>query len=261
MQELFSLDGRVALITGAAQGLGAVMAETLAGAGAHVVLCDRNAEGLSNKKADLAAKGHSVSDVVFDVTDTPAAEAAVREAAKTHGRLDILVNNAGILFIKRIEGHTIPDFQRVISTNLTSFYAIAREAAVHMAPGGYGRIINMTSIMGLVARSGIISYVAAKHGVVGLTKALAAEFGDRNINCNAIAPGYILTEINKSVQNDKAFYELVNSRTPLHRWGRPDELAGPILFLASPASSFVNGHVLMVDGGMYAINLEPPSLP
>ena len=169
--------------------------------------------------------------------------------------------NAGIPVIKRIENHTVADWERVIETNLTSLYVLARASAVHMAAGGYGRIINVASVMGIVARSGIISYVAAKHGVIGLTKALAAEFAMKNINSNAIAPGYFLTEINKSVQDDKAFYELVKSRTPLHRWGSPEELAGPVQFLASPASSFVNGHILVVDGGMCATNLEPPVLP
>jgi gluconate 5-dehydrogenase len=261
MEDLFSLKGRVAMVTGAAQGLGAAMAESLARAGAHVVLNDRNAEKLITRCGALSAKGHSVSGVPFDVTDTPAVEASVRAVAKEHGRLDILVNNAGIAVFNRIENHTVADWERVIAINLTALYALAREAAVPMALGGYGRIINVASVMGTIARAGIISYVAAKHGVVGLTKALAAELGSKNINSNAIAPGYFLTEINKAVQDDKAFFNLVNSRTPLHRWGDPSELAGPVLFLASPASSFVNGHTLLVDGGMCATNLEPPDFP
>jgi gluconate 5-dehydrogenase len=261
MENLFSLEGRVAMVTGAAQGLGAAMAEALARAGAHVVLNDRNPETLGKKCADLKVKGYSVSAAPFDVTDTSAVETSVRAVAKENGRLDILVNNAGVVVFKRIENHTVADWERVIATNLTALYALAREAAVHMEAGGYGRIINVASVMGTVARAGIISYVAAKHGVVGLTKALAAELGAKNINSNAIAPGYFLTEINKSVQEDKTFYNLVNSRTPLHRWGDPSELAGPVLFLASAASSFVNGHILLVDGGMCATNLEPPELP
>jgi gluconate 5-dehydrogenase len=261
MNDLFSLDGRVAVVTGAAQGLGAAMAESLAKAGAHVALTDRNADTLQETRAAFEARGYSVSAVPFDVTDTPAAEGAIREIAKRHGRLDILVNNAGVVVFKRIENHTMPDWERVIEINLTSLYALAREAAVHMAAGGYGRIINISSVMGFVARSGIISYVAAKHGVIGLTKGLAAELAEKKINTNAIAPGYFLTEINKSVQADTEFYDLVKNRTPMHRWGDPSELAGPVLFLASPASSFVNGHVLVVDGGMLAINFEPPSLP
>jgi gluconate 5-dehydrogenase len=260
MDDIFSLTGRVALVTGAAQGLGLAMAEALARAGAHVVINDRNSEALEKRRADFEAKGYSISNAPFDVTNTGAAGLAVREIAKHHGRLDILLNNAGIVVFKRIEDHTVADWERVIATNLTALYGLAREAAVYMAAGGYGRIINVASVMGTIARSGIISYVAAKHGVVGLTKALAAELGVKNINSNAIAPGYFLTEINKSVQGDKEFYQLVNSRTPLHRWGDPAELAGPVLFLASPASSFVNGHTLLVDGGMCATNLEPPNL-
>jgi gluconate 5-dehydrogenase len=261
MNELFSLDGRVAVVTGAAQGLGAAMAESLAKAGAHVVLTDRNATVLEGTRAAFAAKGYSVSAVSFDVSDTPAAEAAIRGIAERQGRLDILVNNAGIVVFKRIENHTMPDWERVIAINLSSLYAIAREAAVHMTKGGYGRIINIASVMGKVARAGIVSYVAAKHGVIGLTRGLAAELASKGINTNAIAPGYFQTEINKSVQGDTEFYDLVRNRTPMHRWGQPPELAGPVLFLASPASSFVNGHVLVVDGGMLAINFEPPSLP
>jgi gluconate 5-dehydrogenase len=261
MEDLFLLKGRVAVVTGAAQGLGAAMAESLAKAGARVVLIDRNADGLEKRRSAFERNGYLTDAVAFDVTDSNAAETAIREIAERRGRLDILVNNAGILVIKRIENHTVADWERVIETNLTSLYVLARASAVHMAAGGYGRIINVASVMGIVARSGIISYVAAKHGVIGLTKALAAEFAMKNINSNAIAPGYFLTEINKSVQDDKAFYELVKSRTPLHRWGSPEELAGPVQFLASPASSFVNGHILVVDGGMCATNLEPPFLP
>src|SRR5277367_3605753 len=137
MEDLFSLKGRVAMVTGAAQGLGAAMAESLARAGAHVVLNDRNAEKLTMRCETLSAKGHSVSGVPFDVTDTPAVEASVRAVAKEHGRLDILVNNAGIAVFKRIENHTVADWERVIAINLTALYALAREAAVPMALGGY----------------------------------------------------------------------------------------------------------------------------
>jgi gluconate 5-dehydrogenase len=258
MENPFSLKGRVALVTGAAQGLGAAMAEALARAEAHVVLNDRNADGLIKRCANLKQKGYSVGAAQFDVTDRSAVEMSVRDIAKERGRLDILVNNAGVVVFSRIGNHTVEDWERVIATNLTALYVLAREAAVHMEAGGYGRIINVASVMGTIARAGIISYVAAKHGVVGLTKALAAELGAKSINSNAIAPGYFLTEINKSVQEDKPFYDLVRSRTPLHRWGDPSELEGPVLFLASPASSFVNGHTLLVDGGMCATNLEPP---
>jgi gluconate 5-dehydrogenase len=261
MEDGFSLTGRVAIVTGAAQGLGAAMAEALAKAGAHVALNDRNAEGLQQTVSALHEKGYAVSGIPFDVTDTSAVEAGVREVARRQGRLDILVNNAGVVVFERIENHTMAEWNRVISTNLTALYGLAREAAAHMAAGGYGRIINISSVMGTIARAGIISYVSAKHGVIGLTRALAAELGPRGINTNAIAPGYFVTDINKSVQDDSEFFEMVKKRTPLHRWGAPSELGGPVLFLASPAASFVNGHVLLVDGGMCAINFEPPSLP
>lgn len=176
-----------------------------------------------------------------------------------HGALDILMNNAGIIIRRPIETHDISDWDRVLAINLTSLYALAREATRHMRKRRYGRIINTASVMGLSSRPGIVSYVAAKHGVVGMTKALAAELGADGITVNAIGPGYVATEINKATMADQRFNRLVIDRTPLGRWASPDELAGPAVFLASSAAAFVTGHVLMVDGGMSATVFQAES--
>ena len=220
MEDLFLLKGRVAVVTGAAQGLGAAMAESLAKAGARVVLIDRNVDGLEKRRSAFERNGYLTDAVAFDVTDSNAAETAIREIAKRHGRLDILVNNAGILVIKRIENHTVADWERVIETNPTSLYVLARASAVHMAAGGYGRIINVASVMGIVARSGIISYVAAKHGVIGLTKALAAEFAMKKWAAAGASTRAEASTENGSGDGDSRICGRVGSSRTAHRAGR-----------------------------------------
>lgn len=254
---LFSLQGRVALITGAARGLGLAMAEALAEAGALVVLNDLEKGEAEKRALEFRDKGLNVHPRAFDVADVNAAQAAVDAIVSEHGRIDILVNNAGIVARKRLFEFEDQDWDRVIDVNLKAVYQLSRMAGVHMVAAGHGRIINLTSIAGVIARAGVISYVAAKHGVIGLTKALAAELGPKNVCCNAIGPGYMLTEINRSVMDDQVFYKLVCDRTPLKRWGTPDELKGAVVFLASQASSFVNGHTLFVDGGISTTILQP----
>lgn len=233
------------------------MAEALAEAGAVVALNDVQASEAEKKADALCKKGLKVVPLAFDVTDAGAAQSAVDKICAEHGHIDILVNNAGIVARKRLFELEEADWDRVIDVNLKAAYQLSRIVAVHMVEARDGRIINLTSIAGVIARAGVISYVAAKHGVIGLTKALAAELGPKNICCNAIAPGYMLTEINRSVMDDKVFYKLVCDRTPLKRWGTPDELKGAIVFLASKASSFVNGHTLFVDGGISTTILQP----
>ena len=205
----------------------------------------------------LRAEGLKAEAQPFDVTDHSAGSAAIDAIVARHGKLDILMNNAGILIRKPVETHEIADWDKVIAINLTSLYSLAREATRHMRKAGYGRIINTASLMGISSRPGVISYVAAKHGVVGITRALAAELGSYGITVNAIGPGYIETEINKATLADGRFHKQVVDRTPLGRWAAPDELAGPAVFLASAAAGFVSGHVLMVDGGMSATLFQP----
>ena len=252
MSDLFSLDGRVALVTGASRGLGWAVAEALAGHGAEVVLSSRDQGALDAHAASLTAAGHKAEALAFDVSDRDAATEAVEEVVRRHGRLDVLVNNAGLVRRDDLTEFSDADWDQVIEANLTAAFRLARAAAPQMIERGRGRIINMASIMSGIARPGIFSYVASKSGLAGLTRALAVELGPQGITCNAIAPGYILTDMTAGLAEDPAFDANVRGRTPLARWGRPPEIGSVALFLASDAASYVNGHLLVVDGGLTA---------
>ncbi len=260
MTEMFSLSGQVAIVTGAGRGIGFSIARGLAAAGARVYINDLSPEAAEAACAELRAGGWIAQPLPFDVTDHAGGAAGIDRVVESEGRLDILVNNAGILIRKPIETHNMADWDKVLSVNLDSYYVLSQHAIRYMRAQQSGRIINIASVMGISARPGVVSYVAAKHGVVGITRALAAELGKDGITVNAIAPGWILTEINKKVLTDESFHQLVCNRTPLGRWADPDELAGPAVFLASKAASFVSGHVLVVDGGMTATAFLVPSV-
>ena len=250
--DLFSLEGRVALVTGSSRGLGQTLAESLATAGAHVVLNGRDEAALASNVKRFSDAGLSVSTCPFDVTDEAAAIAAVADIAEQHGRLDILVNNAGLARRSPLEEYPTEDWRYVLDVNLNSCFYLAREAAKPMLKAGYGRIIGIASIASFIARPIIAPYVASKHGLAGLTKALAVEFGERGVTANAIAPGYFATEMTQHLADDPEFDGWLKGRTPMRRWGKPEELAGAVVYLASSASSYVNGHILVVDGGMTA---------
>jgi gluconate 5-dehydrogenase len=249
----FSLEGKSALVTGASRGLGWAMAVALAEAGAHVVLNARDAELLEQRRAELEGRGLSASVAAFDVAHEAAAVEAVARINGDRG-LDILVNNAGIVHRQPVTELPTADWQRVLDINLTACFVLAREAAKPMIDRGWGRIVNIASIMSKVARSGIPPYVTTKHAVAGLTKALAVELGPKGINCNAICPGYFATDLNQALVKNPEFDGLVRGRTPLARWGEEPELGPAAVFLASDAASYVNGHLLVVDGGM-TVNL------
>ena len=249
---LFDLSGRKALVTGAARGLGSAMAEALARAGAHIILNDIDEAALKARCTGLAALGLSAEPSAFDVCDEGGIADAIRRIGQRHGKLDVLVNNAGIAVYKGLADHEPGEWDRVLDIDLKALYLVAREAARIMPDQAHGRIINIASVLGLISRPGILSYVVAKHGVIGMTRALAAELGPRGITCNAIAPGYFETPMNESLTADSAFREMIAARTPLKRWASPQELSGPVVFLASAASSFVTGQVLVVDGGLTA---------
>ena len=250
MLDLFSLKDRVALVTGSSQGLGWAMAEALADAGAHIVLNARNAARCAERKKDLEAKGQSASVAAFDVTDLAAITKAIADIDREHGRLDILVNNAGIVTRNLLHDVTEEQWSAVLDTDLTACFRLAREASKIMVREGWGRIINISSVMGLIARASISPYVASKAGVHGLTRALAVELGSKGVTVNCIGPGFYPGAQNEVVRRDKTFYDWVSNRAPLGRWGDPKELAGAVIYFASPASSFCTGQVLMVDGGM-----------
>ncbi len=254
---MFDLSGRIALVTGAARGLGAAAARALAAAGASVILTDLDEEGLQRQQADLNSKGWAAESMRLDVTDEAAIAAVVDKIHERHGRIDILINNAGIILRKPVADTTSADFRRVLDVNLVSMLAMSRAVAPLMQKEGFGRIINLSSIMGHIGRAGQATYVAAKHGVVGLTKSLAAEFGPQGVTVNAIAPGYFYTEMNEEIVKDKAFHDSVTARTPLRRWAEPDELGGVIVFFASRAGAYVTGQTLLLDGGMTVTVPEP----
>jgi len=250
---LFDLAGKTALATGSSRGLGRAMIEGLAEAGAAVVLNGMDTGRLASAAKEMRAAGHTVHEAPFDVTDEDAVIAAFERLDAAGIEIDILINNAGIQLRKPMVEMPTSDWRRVIETNLTSAFVVGREAAKRMIPRGHGKIINIGSLTSEVARATVAPYTAAKGGVKLLTRSMAAEWAASGIQANAIGPGYMLTEMNRALIEDENFDNWVKSRTPAQRWGRPDELAGAAVFLASAASDYVNGQIIYVDGGMLAV--------
>ena len=254
----FSLEGKIALVTGGVYGIGFAIARALYEAGAQIVFnCSTQKSmdlGVANyQEAGIPAKGY-----LCDVTDETAVRAMVADIEATVGTIDILVNNAGI--IKRIpmEGMAVEDFRRVIDVDLVAPFICAKAVIPGMIKKGHGKIINICSMMSELGRETVSAYAAAKGGLKMLTRNICAEYGAHNIQCNGIGPGYIATPQTAPLREPKPdgsrhpFDQFIISKTPAGRWGTPEDLMGPAVFLASDASDFVNGHILYVDGGILA---------
>ncbi|MGL4412116.1 MAG: gluconate 5-dehydrogenase [Bacteroidales bacterium] len=249
----FSLEGKIALVTGASYGIGMALAEALASAGARIVFNDLKEETVRAAEAEYKTKGIDAKGYVFDVTNEEAVEAAIAQIAQEVGVIDILVNNAGI--IKRIPAieMSAADFRQVIDIDLNGPFIMSKAVAKGMIAKGGGKIINICSMMSELGRETVSAYAAAKGGLKMLTKNLACEWAEHNIQVNGIGPGYIATPQTAPLREEgHPFNTFIIGRTPAARWGVPADLQGPAIFLASEASNFVNGHILYVDGGILA---------
>ena len=254
----FRLDGKVALVTGANYGIGFAIAEALANAGATVCFNGRSEEKIAKSLEEYKKAGIDAHGYVCDVTDEAQVQAMVKKIEEEVGVIDILVNNAGI--IKRIPmtEMSVEDFRAVVDTDLNAPFIVSKACIPGMIKKGHGKIINICSMMSELGRETVSAYAAAKGGLKMLTKNICSEYGEHNIQCNGIGPGYIATPQTAPLRERQAdgsrhpFDQFIVAKTPQARWGTPEDLQGPAVFLASDASNFVNGHILYVDGGILA---------
>ncbi|MEM9550505.1 MAG: SDR family oxidoreductase [Pseudomonadota bacterium] len=250
--EMFDLGGKTALVTGSSQGIGFALAKGLAEAGAAIVLNGRDVAKLSAAAERLRGFGATVHELPFDATDSAAVAAAVDGFESGTGAIDILINNAGMQHRTPLQDFPPDMFDTLLRTNISTVFHVGQACARHMITRGCGQIINIASVQTALARPGIAPYTATKGAVSNLTKGMATDWAKHGLNCNAIAPGYFDTPLNAALVNDPEFSAWLENRTPAGRWGNVEELVGAAIFLASDASSFVNGHTLFVDGGITA---------
>jgi gluconate 5-dehydrogenase len=251
---LFDLSGRTALITGSTRGIGFALAQGLAESGAKVIINSRKLDDVNSAVAQLKKLGFDCEGAAFDVADEASVEAAFTGFDERSIHIDILINNAGIQHRQPMVDLPLADWQRVINTNLTSAFLTGRAAARRMIERkSGGKIINIGSLTSEAARATVAPYTVAKGGIKMLSKAMAAEWAQFNIQANSIGPGYIVTDMNEALVNNPTFDAWVKSSNPAQRWGRPDELVGTAIFLASSASNYVNGQIIYVDGGWLSV--------
>ncbi len=246
---LFDLGGQVALVTGASKGLGRAMSIGLARAGADLALCARDAAGLEQTKAVAEALGVRAAPFIMDVLSAASVRVAVAAAIEAFGRIDILVNNAGVNVRKPALELSEAEWDCVVDTNLKGYFLVAQAVGAHMVARGRGKVINMSSIFGTVGMNNQLAYASSKGGVEMLTKVMAIEWAKQGVNVNAIAPTYFETPLVATLRNDPERFRFINERTPMGRWGQPEELEGTLVYLASRASDFVTGQTVYVDGG------------
>jgi len=243
-----SLDGRVGIVTGAAQGIGRALADGLAEAGATVALLDRQADAVQQAAGEI----EGTSAHAADITDPAAVEAAVAEVVERHGRLDFLVNNAGVRAIEPLMEVTLESWRTTLDVNLTGTFNCIRAAVPHMRERGGGRIVNVASVAGMLMFKNRAPYNVSKAGLVALTKTVALELASEGITCNAVAPGVIETPLTQAYFSDPELAPKIQENTPLGRWGQPEDLVAPVVFLCGPGAAFVQGETLVVDGGWVA---------
>jgi gluconate 5-dehydrogenase len=249
---MFSLAGRRALITGGTRGIGLAIARAFCEAGASVVLNDVTAERMDAALESLRSAGHRAEASVFDVTDERAVSQAIA-GLESDGPLDILVNNAGIQKRATLLDIPVEDFDRILAVHLRGAFLVARAVAPGMIARRSGKIINIASIQSLISRPRVGPYSAAKAALKSITQSMAAEWAPHGLNINAIGPGFTATEFTDELTRNVEFTKMVEARTPAGRWGRAEDMAGAALYLAAPASDYVNGHLLVVDGGLTAV--------
>jgi gluconate 5-dehydrogenase len=249
----FSLAGRSALITGSSRGIGLAIARAFAEAGATIVLNGRDTETLGAAADDLAGTGATVKAAAFDVTSAESVADGIAWCERELGGLDILVNNAGFQFRGPLEDYPLDKFELMLATHVTATFAVSQAAAKGMIARKRGKIINICSVLTEHARPTAAPYGAAKAAIANLTRGMAADWAKHGLNINAIAPGFFKTELNEALMSNPEFNAWIETRTPMGRWGEVAELGGAAVFLASDAASFVNGHILYVDGAFTAV--------
>ena len=249
IDHLFTLEGRTALVTGATRGIGAAMARALDGAGARVVLAGRDRDRLDEVASSL---GHDSVVLTADLQQPGGASALGEEAVRATGAVDVLVNNAGASWNESLVNVDDASWARTLQTNLTSSFELIRTLAPAMAERRWGRVVNVASVMGLVGDTHSSAYAASKGGMIAMTRSLAAELGRSDVTVNALCPGWVETDLVGALHSDERFQQRVVRRTPVHRWGVPEDLAAAAVFLCGPGAGFMTGQTLVVDGGLSA---------